>query len=156
MKLGQKLMESCVVSGQDERVSWEEPVFEVPELRDTSPQIRAAFKWMDTADVEELFRRRAAVLRSVPHFLRGPFRVALHTALAEAIADLLLNMTPAAFELDEGMFAENVRSARKGAPQDHLEWWLNISDRCWTIQRCAHVLPHGRTVGPGQQFVWGG
>ena len=70
----------------DELVSLEEPVFEVPELRDTSPQIRAAFRWMDTVDVEELFRRRAAVLRSVPHFLRGPFRVALHMAMAEAIA----------------------------------------------------------------------
>ena len=65
-----------VVSGQDEVVSLEEPVFEVPELRDTSPQIRAAFRWLDTVDVEELFRRRAVVLRSVPHFLRGPFRVA--------------------------------------------------------------------------------
>ena len=33
----------------------------------------------------------------------------------EPISDHLLNMTPAAFELDEGMFAKNVRSARKGA-----------------------------------------
>ena len=41
---------------------------------------------MDTVDVEELFRTRAAVLRSVPHFLRGPFRIALGTALAEVIA----------------------------------------------------------------------
>ena len=74
-----------VVSGDFEPPSVEE-VFEVPELRDTSPQIRGAFRWMDTVDVEELFRTRTAVLRSVPHFLRGPFRIALRTALAEAIA----------------------------------------------------------------------
>ena len=49
-------------------------------------QIRAAFRWMDTVDVEELFKTKAAVLRSVPHFLRGSFRVALHTTLAEATA----------------------------------------------------------------------
>ena len=41
---------------------------------------------MDTVDVEELIRTRAAVLRSVPHCLRGPFRIALRTALAEVIA----------------------------------------------------------------------
>ena len=74
-----------VVSGEVELPSVEE-VFEVPELRDSSPQIRAAFRWMDAVDVEELFRTRAAVFRSIPHFLRGPFRIALRTALAEAIA----------------------------------------------------------------------
>ena len=74
-----------VVSGEVEPPSLEE-VFEVPELRDTSPQIWAAFRWMDTVDVEELFRTRAAVFRSIPHFLRGPFWVAMHTAMAEAIA----------------------------------------------------------------------
>ena len=73
-----------VVSGEFEPPSIEE-VFEVPEFRDTSPQIRGTFRWMDTVD-EELFRTRAAVLRSVPHFLRGPFRIALRTALAEVIA----------------------------------------------------------------------
>ena len=73
------------MSGEFEPPSVEE-VFEVPEFRDTSPQIRGAFRWMDTVDVEELFRTRAVVLRSVPHFLRGPFRIALRTALAEVIA----------------------------------------------------------------------
>ena len=75
-----------VVSGEVEPTSLEEQVFEVPELRDNSSQIRAAFWWMDTIDVEEFFRTRARVLRSVLHFLRSPFRVALHTALVEAIA----------------------------------------------------------------------
>ena len=61
-----------VVSGQDELVSLEEPVFEVPTLRDTSPKIRAGYRWMDTVDVEELFRSSAPVLRSVPRFSPRP------------------------------------------------------------------------------------
>ena len=77
--------EVSVVSGEVEILSVEE-VFEVPELRDTSPQIRAAFRWMDAVDVEELFRTKAAVFRSIQHFLRGPFQIAMRTALAEAIA----------------------------------------------------------------------
>ena len=34
---------------------------------------------LDTVDVEELFRTTATVLRSVPLFLRGRFRIALRT-----------------------------------------------------------------------------
>ena len=58
----------------------------MPELRDTSPQIREAFHRMDLVDVEVIFRKRAVVIKSIPPFLPGPFRTAMRTTPAEAIA----------------------------------------------------------------------
>ena len=55
--------------GQDELVSWEERVFEVPVLRGTSLQIRAVFKWMD--------RGCGGVVQE--EGLICPFGVALHS-----------------------------------------------------------------------------
>ena len=38
-------------------------------------------------DVEDIFRKRAAMMKSLPFFLRGPFRVALRMAIAESSVD---------------------------------------------------------------------
>ena len=62
------------VSGDVEPPPLAEPSFEVPELRDTSPQIREAFWWMDIVDVEVVFRRRAAVMKSVPYYSARPIQ----------------------------------------------------------------------------------
>ena len=51
-----------------------------------APQLRAAFEAMDRVNVVEIFRHRAAVMKSVPRFLRGPFRNAMKLALEEVLA----------------------------------------------------------------------
>ena len=44
----------------------------------------SGFLAQDDVNVEDLFRRRACVMKSVPKFLRGPFRTVLRIALREA------------------------------------------------------------------------
>ena len=46
--------------------------------------LRMALVTLDEVDPAVVFRQRAAVMKSVPHFLRGPFRNALKLALEEA------------------------------------------------------------------------
>ena len=66
-----------VVSGEEEPTAPTEPELAVPELRDTSAVIRDAFRRMDDVDVEDIFRKRGFVMKSIPFCLRGPYRVAL-------------------------------------------------------------------------------
>ena len=74
-----------VVSGDEPVPSLPEPVLEIP-FYDVTPPIREAFRRLDGCDVEQIFARRGCVMKSVPFFLKGPFRSALRIAL-EATAD---------------------------------------------------------------------
>ena len=75
-----------VVSGDDAVVTHPDLPFEIP-LQDSTPPIREAFRRLDGRDVEQIFERRGCDMKSVPFFLKGPFRSALRIALLEAIAD---------------------------------------------------------------------
>ena len=44
---------------------------------------RAALRSLDDLDLSEIFQRRAVVMKTVPHFLRGPFRNAMKVVLEE-------------------------------------------------------------------------
>ena len=63
-----------------------EPVLEIL-FNDVTPPIREALRRLDGCDVEQIFARRGCVMKSVPFFLKGPFRSALRIALIEATAD---------------------------------------------------------------------
>ena len=58
-----------------------------PEVREVivTPAVRAALVWLDEVDLVEVFKVRASVMKSVPKFLAGAFRIALRTALEEAV-----------------------------------------------------------------------
>ena len=72
--------EGSVVSGDEET---EIPSLELEVHEPVRLAIRDAFVWMDAVDLGSEFRRRACVMRTVPVFLKGPFRCALQTALDE-------------------------------------------------------------------------
>ena len=57
-----------------------------PEVREVTvtPAVRAALMWLDEVDLVEVFKPRASVMKSVPKFLSGAFRIALRPALEEA------------------------------------------------------------------------
>ena len=59
-----------------------EPEFVVGVPRNVT--LRMALVTLDEVDPAVVFRQRAAVMKSVPHFLRGPFRNALKLVLEEA------------------------------------------------------------------------
>ena len=64
----------------------EETEMPTPELEVHEPvrmAIRHAFQSMDVVDLGSEFNRRACMMKTVPVFLKGPFRCALQTALAE-------------------------------------------------------------------------
>ena len=60
-----------------------EPDVEVIEPRLT-PAIRAAFAELDGFDLRAEFNKRASVMKTVPHFLRGSYRSAMRLAMEEA------------------------------------------------------------------------
>ena len=49
-----------------------------------TPAIRVALEWLDTVKLWDAFTRRAAVMKSVLHFLREPYRNAMRLAMEEA------------------------------------------------------------------------
>ena len=69
---GRELDEGSVASGEEEPTLTEE-VVEVEEVRAT-PAPREALRSLDEVNLEDVFRRRATVLKTVPACLRGPFR----------------------------------------------------------------------------------
>ena len=71
------------VSGDDEFVQTTEPNPLVVESREVTPAIRAALAELDTIHLVVEFSQRASVMKTVPHFLRGPFRSAMRLALEE-------------------------------------------------------------------------
>ena len=62
-----------VVSGVEEPSEVEE-VVDVEEIRVLTVGLRAALRSLDDLNLSEIFQRRAVVMKTVPHFLRGPFR----------------------------------------------------------------------------------
>ena len=63
----------------------EEP-FHVEEFRGVPAGVRDALRWLDGVDLNLVFQRRANVMKSVPHFLRGPFRNAMKVLIEEIVA----------------------------------------------------------------------
>ena len=66
--------EGSVVSTSGEGVfeTIREPDIEMPEVRDSSAAIREGSRHLDAENVSMLFETRATVLKTVPHFLKGP------------------------------------------------------------------------------------
>ena len=52
-----------------------------------APQLRAAFEAMDQVNVVGIFRYRAAVMKTVPRFLHGPFRNVMKVVLEEMASE---------------------------------------------------------------------
>ena len=77
-------METSVPGDTEDTVSLPVEVADVDPP--SAPQLRAAFEAMDRVNVVEIFRHRAAVMKSVPRFLRGPFRNAMKLVLEEVLA----------------------------------------------------------------------
>ena len=73
-----------IASEDEEAETPQEPDPEVREVAIT-PAVRAALTWLDQVDLVEVFKPRASVMKSVPKFLTGAFRIALRTALQEAV-----------------------------------------------------------------------
>ena len=49
--------------------------------------LRAAFLTLDTIQLPDWLKKRPSVMKSVPHFLKGPFRNALRLAMEEAVSE---------------------------------------------------------------------
>ena len=78
--------DGSVVSGAEEYIAPSEPDPTVAVAEGLTPPIRAALVRLDEVDLEE-FQRRGAVMKTVPHFLRGPYRSAMRLAMGEALQD---------------------------------------------------------------------
>ena len=74
-------------SAVSEDVEASAPVEPDPQVGEVAitPAVRAALAWLDQVDLVEVFKPRASVMKSVPKFLCGAFRIALRTALQEAV-----------------------------------------------------------------------
>ena len=75
-----------VVSGDVPDVEVVE-VFNAPEVIHLSPVLREAFRRLDRIDLETIFSKRAVVMKTVPPFLKGPYRSPMRIAMAEATCD---------------------------------------------------------------------
>ena len=61
-----------------------EPSLVLRDVRVNCREMRAALVALDAADLGTMFARRAVVMKSVPHFLRGACRGAMRIAMEEA------------------------------------------------------------------------
>ena len=73
-------------------------------------EVRQAFRVLDTVDVETMLEQRATVMKTVPTFLRGPFRNALTVALEEILA------TPDAARQERGLEVVDVTPTNAPPP----------------------------------------
>ena len=71
-------------SAAEEVLDIPEPDMAFEDVRVHSREIRDAFASLDAADLEVVFSRRAVLMKTVPHFLRGAFRNAMRLAVEEA------------------------------------------------------------------------
>ena len=60
----------------------EQPIFRLPGVA----SLRTGFTFLESVDLVEVFQERACVMKSVPRFLRGPYRIAMRVALEEIVA----------------------------------------------------------------------
>ena len=58
-------------------------VEEVPPVRPSVRVQRVGFEFLDQWDLSELFSHRVSVMRTIPRFLWGSFRIAMKVALEE-------------------------------------------------------------------------
>ena len=79
------LFSGSEASGEEVPEPVTEVAVEVPVLRATGLQLRAAWQAMDAVDMSLMFQHRPEVMRSVPHFLQGPFRNAMLMALERVV-----------------------------------------------------------------------
>ena len=56
----------------------------------SSAAVQLALSTLDEVDFTRIFRLRATVMKTIPGFLRGPFRTALRMAMTEAVHPILL------------------------------------------------------------------
>ena len=82
----ESLVGASEASGEEIVDTVPEVEVEMPAHRAVGHHVRAALVALDAVDLSEIFRRRAVVMKSIPHFLRGPFRNALLMALEEVCA----------------------------------------------------------------------
>ena len=61
-----------------------EPDIAMPEVRENSAAIREGFRRLDAENLTTIFETRANVLKTVPQFLKGPYRSAMGIAHSEA------------------------------------------------------------------------
>ena len=59
---------------------------EIVMARPRGPDLREAFRTLDDVSVIPIFEQRAAVMKTVPRFLRGPLRNALKIAMEEVLS----------------------------------------------------------------------
>ena len=74
-----------VVSGVEEPPLIED-VIEMDDLQGTPAGFREALQAIDEVNLDMVFRRRANVMKSVPHILKGPYRNAMKVLLEEIVA----------------------------------------------------------------------
>ena len=60
----------------------EEPPFQLPGVA----SLGTGFTFVESVNLVEVFQERACVMKSVPRFLRGPYRIAMRFALEEMVA----------------------------------------------------------------------
>ena len=78
-----------VVSGVEEPPPIED-VIEMDELQGTPAGFREALQAIDEVNLDVVFRRRANVIKSVPHIVKGPYRNAMMVLLEEIVAGDIL------------------------------------------------------------------
>ena len=71
-------------SGEGVFATNSEPYIVIPEVRENSAGIREWFRRLDAENLTTIFETRANLLKTVPHFLKGPYRGAMGIALSEA------------------------------------------------------------------------
>ena len=76
---------SSFVSEEEEQEVEVPVVAGLPPVRPSVAAQRSGFAQLDRWNVQEVFTRRASVMRTVPRFLWGSFRVALKVALEEVL-----------------------------------------------------------------------
>ena len=98
-----------VVSGEEEVPQLEE-VVEVEEVGAMTAGVRAALRSIDDWDLFVIFQRRANVMKSVPHCLKGPFRNVMKVLLEEIVEGRERNDGHPTGESVEGFHAKDVDS----------------------------------------------
>ena len=71
-------------SASEESSDIVEPSLVLRDVRENSREMMAALVALDAVDLGTMFARRAVVMKSVPHFLRGAYRGAMRIAMEEA------------------------------------------------------------------------
>ena len=79
--------EDVVVSEAGEMPEEEAEVEEVPFRLPGVATLRAAFLSLDLVRLTEEFEERASVMKSVPRYLKGPYRIAMRVALKKLVKE---------------------------------------------------------------------